>query len=89
MKVGDLVWYNTGGSQQTGIVLEVCSKIGIRVIGKQTEMIKIHWNIGGTGPLPAMYTHEGTRLWGTDRLTAYVPVKGTSGIKMFKVISKA
>ena len=90
MKVGDLVWYNCAGSKQTGIVLEICIKDGTAYPhGKRTEMIKIHWYTIGYGPRPAMYSADGTRLFGSDHPTAYVPTKGTSGIKIFKVISEA
>ena len=89
LKVGDLVWYNCAGSKQTGIVLEIFMKDDVFTYGEQTEMIKIHWNVNGSGPRPAMYAKDGTRLWGIEHLTAYVPTKSTSGIGIFKVISKA
>jgi len=89
MKIGDLVWYNTAGSKQTGIVLEIRTMKHVVAYDEQCEMIKIHWNTNGSGPRPAMYGDSGNRIYGADQLISYVQVKSKSGIGLFKVISRA
>tara|TARA_R110002110_G_scaffold67186_2_gene183463 strand:- start:224 stop:493 length:270 start_codon:yes stop_codon:yes gene_type:complete len=89
MKIGDLVWYNTAGSKQTGIVLEIRTMKHVITYGEQCEVMKIHWSTNGSGPRPAMYSVDGNRIYGTDQLTSYVQIKSKGGIGLFKVISKA
>jgi hypothetical protein len=90
LHIGDLVWFNSGGSSYRALVLGFVNNTWLDYL-KETEMVRIHW-LGGEGPRPTMYNTEGQRIYaGRDDLVGECLVAATSrsGMPTFKVISKA
>ena len=90
MNVGDLVWFNSGGSSHRALVLGFTRNKWLDYV-KEQEMAKVYW-LGGDGPRPAMYDTEGRRIYEQHRDDigeCFVATKSRSGMSMFKVISSA
>lgn len=88
MKTGDMVWYNSAGSKQTGLVLEIITVENRFISETPCKMIRIHWNESGYGYKPAVYDSEMKRQFG-DIPDCYVRLTTKTGLSMFKVISEA
>ena len=90
MKVGDLVWFNSGGSSHRALVLGFVRNNWLDHLNK-TEMAKVYW-LDGKGPRPSMYDVNGRRIFAERRDEVgecFVATKSRSGMPMFKVISSA
>jgi hypothetical protein len=90
MHIGDLVWFNSGGSSHRALVLGFTRNKWLDYI-KEQEMVKVYW-LGGLGPRPAMYDAEGRRIYGQlrdDIGECFVARRTRSGMPMFKVVSSA
>ena len=90
MNIGDLVWFNSGGSSHRALVLGFTRNKWLDY-AKEQKMVRVYW-LGGEGPRPAMYDTEGKRIYGQhkdDIGECFVAIKSRSGVPMFKVISKA
>jgi len=90
LHIGDLVWFNSGGSSHRALVLGFVRNNWLDHLN-ETEMVKVYW-LGGEGPRPAMYDAEGHRIFDRHKDYAgecYVASKSRSGLSVFKVVSKA
>ena len=85
MKIGDLVWYNSAGSDRTAIILDFVQNNWLDPHNK-IDMLRIFW-VGGTGVRPAMYSPAGYRIYNQDANNCFVRAKSRSGFNMFKTIS--
>lgn len=59
MKAGDLVWYNTGGSQEMALVIDVVSApqpIYMLAPDKMQRFAFVHWCGDGGGLRPKTYS---------------------------------
>ena len=90
LNIGDLVWFNSGGSTHRALVLGFTLNTWLDHF-KEQRMVKVYW-LGGTGPRPSMYDANGRRIFREDIGTTgecIVAIKSRSGMPMFKIISKA
>ena len=90
LNIGDLVWFNSGGSSHRALVLGFTRNRWLDHI-KEQEMVKVYW-LGGKGPRPLMYNTNGSRIYnqvGPEVGECYVAVRTRGGWPVFKVISKA
>ena len=85
MKIGDLVWYNSAGSDRTAIILDFIQNNWLDPHNK-INMLRIFW-VGGSGARPSMYDSTGRRIYNQDANNCYVRAKSRSGFNTFKVIS--
>ena len=90
LDIGDLVWFNSGGSSHRALVLGFVKNTWLDHF-KETEMVKVYW-LGGKGPRPNMYNTNGSRIYGhvgPEVGECFVAVRTRSGMPVFKVISRA
>ena len=90
LNIGDLIWFNSGGSSHRALVLGFTRNKWLDYL-KEQEMVKVYW-LGGEGPRPAMYDTEGRRIYGQHRGDlgeCFVAKSTRSGMSTFKVISRA
>ena len=90
LDIGDLVWFNSGGSSHRALVLGFTINKWLDFVREQ-EMVKVYW-LGGKGPRPVMYDAEGRRIYGQHRDDigeCFVALSTRSGLPVFKVISSA
>jgi hypothetical protein len=90
LNVGDLVWFNSGGSTHRALVLGFTLNTWLDH-SKEQRMVKVYW-LNGIGPRPSMYDAEGRRIYAGRRDhvgECFVAIKSRSGMPVFKVISKA
>ena len=93
IKTGDLIWYNTAGSKEIALVLDMtitslCDRIDPTVVAL------IQW-AGNTGGIrPRMYDKSGRQIYSSresrrqfDR--GWVPLKTKEGYSLFKVINES
>ena len=90
LNIGDLIWFNSGGSSHRALVLGFTRNKWLDYV-KEQEMVKVYW-LGGAGPRPCMYDVNGRRIFREDMGTTgecFVASKSAGGMPMFKVISRA
>ena len=89
LNIGDLIWFNSGGSSRTALVLGFTRNNWLDYV-KEQAMMKVFW-LGGAGPRPSMYGSDGSRIWREDMGDigeCYVAIESHSGMPMFKVLSR-
>ena len=90
LNIGDLIWFNSGGSSHRALVLGFTRNKWLDYV-KEQKMAKVYW-LSGTGPRPSMYDTNGRRIFAERRDDVgecFVATKSRSGMPVFKVISKA
>ncbi len=93
MKVGDLIWYNTAGSKEIALVLDIVPKTLCDRINP-TMVALIQWAGNKGGIRPRMYDESGRQIYSSresrrqfDR--GWVPLKTKEGYSLFKVINES
>ena len=92
MKIGDLIWYNCGGSKQRALVLDIKqvdmnNYWGDSYDSSPVTMALVHWcTEPSDGPRPRMHDQNGSRIY--EHLQyGWVKFITDSGAHIFKVLA--